>query len=51
MTARERINALLDPGSCHEYDLFAEHNCEDFGMAAKDRRRVASTPGKRAQKT
>jgi len=36
MTARERINALLDPGSFHEYDLFVEHNCQDFGMENKD---------------
>ena len=36
MTARERINALLDEGSFHEYDLFVEHNCQDFGMDAKE---------------
>ncbi len=35
MTARERIAALLDPGSFHEYDLFVEHNCQDFGMGDK----------------
>ena len=36
MTARERIAALLDEGSFHEYDLFVEHNCQDFGMADKE---------------
>jgi methylmalonyl-CoA decarboxylase subunit alpha len=36
MTARERIAALLDPGSFHEYDLFVEHNCKDFGMHEKE---------------
>jgi len=34
-TARERIAALLDEGSFHEYDLFVEHNCKDFGMEKK----------------
>ena len=36
MTARERIAALLDEGSFHEYDLFVEHNCQDFGMETKE---------------
>ncbi len=36
MTARERIAALLDEGSFHEYDLFVEHNCKDFGMHEKE---------------
>jgi acetyl-CoA carboxylase carboxyltransferase component len=36
MTARERIAALLDDGSFHEYDLFVEHNCQDFGMNEKE---------------
>jgi methylmalonyl-CoA decarboxylase subunit alpha len=36
MTARERIAALLDEGSFHEYDLFVEHNCRDFGMGSKE---------------
>lgn len=36
LTARERIAALLDPGSFHEYDLFVEHNCKDFGMHEKE---------------
>jgi acetyl-CoA carboxylase carboxyltransferase component len=35
MTARDRIKALLDPNSFHEYDLFVEHKCEDFDMGKK----------------
>ncbi|MCX7703157.1 MAG: acyl-CoA carboxylase subunit beta [Planctomycetota bacterium] len=35
MTARERINALLDEGSFNEMDAFVEHRCSDFGMAEK----------------
>ena len=35
LTARDRIQALLDPGSFHEYDLFVEHKCQDFGMEGK----------------
>ncbi|OBS74631.1 hypothetical protein A6R68_14828 [Neotoma lepida] len=34
LTARERINLLLDPGSFVESDMFVEHRCADFGMAA-----------------
>lgn len=36
MTARERINAILDEGSFYEYDMFVEHKCEDFGMNNKE---------------
>ena len=32
LTARERINFLLDEGSFEEYDMFVEHLCTDFGM-------------------
>src|SRR6266540_5836893 len=32
LTARERLSVLLDPGSFEEYDMFVEHNCNDFGM-------------------
>lgn len=35
LTARERLSLLLDQGSWHEYDAFAEHDCQDFGMAGK----------------
>ena len=32
LTARERIEVLLDPNSFEEYDMFKEHRCTDFGM-------------------
>jgi len=32
LTARERIEVLLDPDSFEEYDMFMEHRCVDFGM-------------------
>ena len=35
MTARERIIALLDKNSFHEYDLFVEHAGKDFNMDKK----------------
>ncbi|CCG04976.1 acyl-CoA carboxylase subunit beta [Blastococcus saxobsidens] len=35
MTARERIEALLDPGSFTEFDEFARHRSTNFGMAGK----------------
>ena len=35
MTARERILALLDQNSFHEYDLFVEHAAKDFDMDKK----------------
>src|SRR6201985_755777 len=31
-TARERIEALLDPGSFTEFDVFARHRSTNFGM-------------------
>jgi propionyl-CoA carboxylase beta chain len=34
MTARERIDALLDQGSFIEFDELARHRATDFGMAA-----------------
>ncbi len=33
LSARERIELLLDPGSFEESDMFVEHRCVDFGMA------------------
>jgi propionyl-CoA carboxylase beta chain len=33
MTARERIDYLLDPGSFTEFDELAKHRAHDFGMA------------------
>ncbi|MDY0314233.1 MAG: acyl-CoA carboxylase subunit beta [Bacteroidales bacterium] len=35
LTARERIDLLVDKGSFNEYDLFVQHNAKDFGMADK----------------
>src|ERR1700746_2659534 len=32
LSARERIELLLDPGTFEEWDMFVEHRCEDFGM-------------------
>ena len=32
LSARERLELLLDPGSFEEYDMFVEHRCLDFGM-------------------
>lgn len=34
LTARERLELLLDPDSFVEYDMFVEHRCSDFGMEA-----------------
>ena len=33
LTARERVELLLDPGSFEEWDMFVEHRSSDFGMA------------------
>jgi propionyl-CoA carboxylase beta chain len=33
LTARERIEVLLDEGTFEEWDMFVEHRCADFGMA------------------
>jgi propionyl-CoA carboxylase beta chain len=35
LTARERIDLLLDPGSFTELDKFVTHRASDFGMAEK----------------
>ncbi len=32
LTARERLEILLDDGSFEEIDMYVEHNCVDFGM-------------------
>jgi propionyl-CoA carboxylase beta chain len=34
LTARERIELLLDEGSFEEFDMFVAHRATDFGMAA-----------------
>jgi propionyl-CoA carboxylase beta chain len=33
LTARERLELLLDDGTFEEWDMFVEHRCVDFGMA------------------
>ena len=35
LTARERIDLLLDPGSFVEMDMYVTHRCQDFGMDKK----------------
>ena len=40
LTARERIELLLDEGSFEEWDMFKEHRCTDFGMD-----KVPAVPG------
>lgn len=32
LTARERIDLLLDDGSFEEFDMFVSHRCKDFGL-------------------
>ena len=32
LTARERLELLLDPGSFEEWDMFVEHRSHDFGV-------------------
>jgi propionyl-CoA carboxylase beta chain len=35
LTARERVDLLLDPGTFRELDRLVTHDCVDFGMAEK----------------
>ena len=35
LTARERLELLLDPGSFEEFDMFVKHRSTDFGMEKK----------------
>src|SRR6056297_466610 len=35
LTARERIEILLDEGSFEEFDMFVKHRCVNFGMEKK----------------
>jgi propionyl-CoA carboxylase beta chain len=35
LTARERIELLLDADSFEEWDMFKEHRCTDFGMSSQ----------------
>ena len=36
LTARERVQALVDQDSFQEVGLFAEHRCSNFGMGSKE---------------
>ena len=38
LTARERIELLLDEGYFEEYDMFVTHRCTDFGMEQSKQR-------------
>ncbi len=35
LTARERLDLLLDPGSFQELDMFAAHRSSDFGLGTR----------------
>lgn len=35
LTARERIDVLLDEGSFEEYDMYVTHRCVDFDMGSQ----------------
>ena len=35
LSARERIDILLDENSFEEWDIYVEHRCTDFGMQEK----------------
>jgi propionyl-CoA carboxylase beta chain len=37
LTARERIEILLDQGSFEEFDMFVKHRCSDFDMDLADK--------------
>lgn len=37
LSARERLDVLLDRDSFVEYDMFKTHRCTDFGMNAEDK--------------
>ena len=37
LTARERLDLLLDDHSFEEFDMFVQHRCVDFGMDKQDK--------------
>ena len=45
LTARERLDLLLDEGSFREYDQLKTHRCVDFGMQVRRRSPPARVPG------
>ena len=44
LTARERIELLLDAGTFEEWDMFVEHRSNDFGMEKNRPPATASSP-------
>ena len=44
LTARERIDLLLDAGTFEEWDMFVEHRSHDFGMEENRPPATASSP-------
>src|SRR5512138_1744881 len=36
LSARERVQKLVDPNSFQEIGVFAKHRCDNFGMAGKE---------------
>ncbi len=44
LTARERIELLLDEGSFEEFDMYVEHRSTDFGMEKRKSPATASSP-------
>ena len=44
LTARERIDTLLDENSFEEYDMYVEHRTNDFGMGKKSTRVIVLLP-------
>ena len=43
LTARERIELLLDEGSFEEFDMFVEHRSTEFGMEKTRRSRATAS--------
>src|SRR3546814_4569883 len=41
LTARERLEVLLDEGSFEELDMYVEHNCVDFGMEERSEKHTS----------
>ncbi len=44
LSARERIELLLDEGSFEEWDMFVEHRCADFSCRTTRSPATASSP-------
>jgi methylmalonyl-CoA decarboxylase subunit alpha len=44
LTARERIDLLLDKGSFEEFDMFVSHRCFQFGLEKEKYPRSGDRP-------